>query len=144
MTRSETGAAVCLECHPDAEAIRAPPVDRSRCPELDHMERPTSALHLARITLSLRQLGAEPHTKEVGRDEVYNHRGVRSARRYNGGRGGAARPAHTRAAATPVGHGDDYPVHRAPPPTGSRAVLLRSGSMRLRAPACLDRATDSM
>src|ERR1041385_8924471 len=39
---------------------------------LDHMERPTSALHLTRVTLSLRQLGAEPHTKEVGRDEVYN------------------------------------------------------------------------
>src|ERR671913_2624821 len=37
------------------------------------MERPTSALHLTRVTLSLRQLGAEPHTKEVGRDEVYNH-----------------------------------------------------------------------
>ena len=41
---------------------------------LDNMERPTSALHLTRVTLSLRQLGAEPHTKEVGRAEVYNHR----------------------------------------------------------------------
>ena len=28
-----------------------------------HMERPTSALHLSRITLDLRQLRAEPHTK---------------------------------------------------------------------------------
>jgi hypothetical protein len=34
---------------------------------LDHMERPTSALHLTRVTLCLRQLGAEePHTEEVG------------------------------------------------------------------------------
>ena len=35
------------------------------------MERPTSALHLTRVTLRLRQLNAEPHTKEVGRAEVY-------------------------------------------------------------------------
>jgi len=51
------------------------------------MERPTSALHLTRVTLSLRQLGAEPHTKEVGRDEVYNHHRFRSARGDNRGRG---------------------------------------------------------
>src|SRR5262245_16635031 len=55
--------------------------------QLDHMERPTSALHLTRVTLSLRQLGAEPHTKEVGRDEVYNHHCLRSARGHDG-RGG--------------------------------------------------------
>ena len=36
---------------------------------LSSMERPTSALHRTRVTLSLRQLGAEPHTKEVGRDK---------------------------------------------------------------------------
>jgi hypothetical protein len=40
---------------------------------LDNMERPTSALHLTRVTLCLRELNAEPHTKEVGRAEVYNH-----------------------------------------------------------------------
>jgi hypothetical protein len=51
------------------------------------MERPTSALHLTRITLSLRQPGAEPHTKEVGRDEVYNHHCFRSARGDDHGRG---------------------------------------------------------
>src|SRR5438876_7958478 len=42
------------------------------------MERPTWALHLTQVTLSLRQLGAEPHTKEVGRDEVYYHHCVPS------------------------------------------------------------------
>jgi hypothetical protein len=35
------------------------------------MERPTSALHLTRVTLSLRELGAEPHKKEVGHHAVY-------------------------------------------------------------------------
>src|SRR4029434_8179425 len=53
----------------------------------DHMERPTSALHLTRVTLSLRQLGAEPHTKEAGRHEVYNHHCLRSARGHDGGGG---------------------------------------------------------
>jgi hypothetical protein len=43
-------------------------------PVLDHMEGPTSALHLTRVTLCLRQLRAEPHTKEVGHDGVYYHR----------------------------------------------------------------------
>ena len=41
---------------------------------LDHMEGPTSALHLTRVTRCLRQLGAEPHTKEVGHGAVYYHR----------------------------------------------------------------------
>src|SRR5437868_8857264 len=45
------------------------------------MERPTLALHLTRVTLSPRQLGVEPHTKEVGRAAVYNHPCLRSARR---------------------------------------------------------------
>ena len=36
------------------------------------MERPTPALHLSRITLDLRQLRAEPHTKEVGHHGVYS------------------------------------------------------------------------
>ena len=35
----------------------------------------------------LRQLRAEPHTKEVGRDAVYDHRRLRSARRHDGGGG---------------------------------------------------------
>ena len=35
------------------------------------MEPATPALHLGRVTLSLRQLGVEPHTKEVGHGEVY-------------------------------------------------------------------------
>jgi DNA replication protein DnaC len=58
---------------------------------LDHVERPTSALHLTRVTLSLQQRGAEPHTKEVGRDEVYNHHCFRSARGDDHGRGLIAR-----------------------------------------------------
>jgi hypothetical protein len=72
---------------PDNEqGISKRPGDKDDAP-LDHMERPTSALHLTRVTLSLRQLGAEPHTKEVGRDEVYNHHCLRSARRHDGSRG---------------------------------------------------------
>src|SRR4026208_177029 len=55
-------------------------------PGLDNKERPTSGLHLTRVTLSLRQLGAEPHTKEVGRAEVYNHHCLRSARGHDGRR----------------------------------------------------------
>src|SRR5687768_2018481 len=54
---------------------------------LDHMERPTSALHLTRVTLTVRALNAEPHTKEVGRDAVYYHHCVRSARGHDGCRG---------------------------------------------------------
>src|SRR5436190_4728653 len=57
---------------------------------LDHMERPTSALHLSRVTLDLRQLNAEPHTKEVGHVEVYDHYRVRSACGDDGRRGPAA------------------------------------------------------
>ena len=45
------------------------------------MERPTPAWHLSRITLDLRQLRAEPHTKEVGGHvEVYTHHCLRSSR----------------------------------------------------------------
>ena len=54
---------------------------------LDHMERPTSALQLSRVTLCLRELNAEPHTKEVGRDAVYYYHCLRSARGDD--RGGA-------------------------------------------------------
>src|ERR1700704_4068793 len=74
---------------------------------LDPMERPTSALHLTRVTLSLRQLGAEPHTKEVGHVEVYNHRGLRSACCV-GGRGRVtARTRDTRAAPARLRFADD-------------------------------------
>jgi hypothetical protein len=45
-------------------------LDRSA---LDNMERPTSALQGAGYA-SHGPLNAEPHTKEVGRAEVYNHR----------------------------------------------------------------------
>src|SRR6185503_12139121 len=55
------------------------------------MERPTSALHLTRVTLTVRALNAEPHTKEVGRDEVYYHHCFRSARGHDGRRGVVAR-----------------------------------------------------
>ena len=56
------------------------------------MERPTSALHLTRVTLDLRELNAEPHTKEVGHVRVYSDHCVRSARGL--GDGGGALPGH--------------------------------------------------
>src|SRR4030095_14737541 len=54
---------------------------------------PTPALHLSRITLDLRQLRAEPHTKEVGPHGVYSSDCVRSACRHDRGGGAPARPA---------------------------------------------------
>src|SRR5207237_4592765 len=78
------------------ELAPGPPVrSKGRCGNgghLDHMERPTSALHLTRVTLSLRQLGAEPHTKEVGRGKVYYCHCVRSARSDDGRCGPVAGP----------------------------------------------------
>src|SRR5262245_21769180 len=59
-----------------SEVLRPQVVERALDIVLDNMERPTSALHLTRVTLSLRQLGAEPHTKEVGHAAVYNHHRV--------------------------------------------------------------------
>src|SRR4030095_11297963 len=69
----------------------------------DNMERPTSALHLSRITLDLRQLRAEPHTKEVGHHAVYSSDCVRSACRHEGGGGVAAGAADAGAADPGVG-----------------------------------------
>src|SRR5206468_11160172 len=83
---------------------------------LDHMERPTSALHLARVTLSLRQLGAEPHTKEVGRYEVYYRHRLRSARSHDGRRGLTARAADAGASSAHVRQSHDSEIRRAPPP----------------------------
>ena len=57
---------------------------------------------LTRVTLSLRQLRAEPHTKEVGHDAVYYYHCLRSARRDDGGRGVAAGPADAGAAPADV------------------------------------------
>lgn len=92
---------------------------------LDPMERPTSALHLTRVTLSLRELGAEPHTKEVGRDAVYNHHCFRSARGDDGGRGlgvGRARAGAPRADVRERRHSEICGARSAPAP--ARAVLL--------------------
>ena len=61
------GAAQC--CRPPHQSLR-PREAASRISRLDHMERPTSALHSSRVTLDLRQLNAEPHTKEVGHGRV--------------------------------------------------------------------------
>src|SRR5437016_2396076 len=97
------------------------------------MERPTSALHLTRVTLSLRELGAEPHTKEVGRDEVYNHHCLRSARSDDGRRGLAA---GTSDAGTPharVGYCHDSALRRARPAPGTDHLLLRSRPVWVRA-----------
>src|SRR5882672_3015367 len=91
------------------------------------MERPTSALHLTRVTLSLRQLGAEPHTKEVGRDAVYNYHRFRSARCDDGGRCLVTEPAHAGTAVDDLGHGHDYAVRGAAAWTRPGALLLRSG-----------------
>jgi len=58
---------------------------RRQVPKLpDDMERPTSARHPTRVALSLRKLGAAPHTRENGRDEVYNHHCLRLACRDHG------------------------------------------------------------
>ena len=86
------------------------------------MERPTSALHLTRVTLSLRQLGAEPHTKEVGRDAVYNHHCLRSARGHDGGGGAVAGPADAGAPSADVGHRRRF--------CASSNALQRQGAVR--------------
>src|SRR5687767_6300157 len=68
----------------------------------DHMERPTSALQGADYAVR-GALNAEPHTKEVGRDAVYNHHCLRSARGDDGRRGPVAGPAHASGAFADVG-----------------------------------------
>src|SRR5687768_11066096 len=97
------------------------------------MERPTSALHLTRVTLSLRELGAEPHTKEVGRDEVYNHHRFRSARGHDGGGGAIAGAAHPGAALDDFGQSHDSAIRHPAGSPGPGPLLLRSRPMRLRA-----------
>src|SRR5579872_5120180 len=86
---------------------------------------------MTRVTLSLRQLGAEPHTKEVGRDAVYNHHRLRSACRDDGGRRLVAAPPHAGAPLGDVGHRHDRALRRAPASTGRGALLLRSRAVRL-------------
>src|SRR5579863_9289879 len=100
------------------------------------MERPTSALHLTRVTLSLRELGAEPHTKEVGRDAVYNYHRLRSARRHNGGRRLVAGAPDAGASSADVGQRDDSPLRGAPSPPGPGHLLLRSRPLWLRTRTC--------
>jgi hypothetical protein len=99
---------------------------------LDHMERPTAALHLTRVTLSLRQLGAEPHTKEVGRDEVYNHHCLRSARGHHGGRGVVAGSADAGAPSVDVGRSGNCKSGRCRESTGARAPFRRAVSKTIR------------
>src|SRR5882757_8664769 len=102
------------------------------------MERPTSALHLTRVTLSLRQLGAEPHTKEVGHERVYNHRGLRSACRVSGGGGVVAWATNAVAPAARRRFADDRAVCGAARAPGCGALLLRGRSLRLRVAAIPD------
>jgi len=111
---------------------------------LDNMERPTSALHLTRVTLSLRQLGAEPHTKEVGRAEVYNHHCLRSARGHDGRRDLTAGSPDVCAAVPHVRQSDDPPIRGARPASGAGPVLLRSRALWLRVAAGAGRAPDSV
>src|SRR5690606_24200349 len=99
------------------------------------MERPTSALHLTRVTLDLRGLNAEPHTKEVGHGRVYYHRGVRSARGNDGGGGAAAGAPDASSAPDDVGPAGAAAVRAASAAPGRRAVLLRSGPVWVRAAA---------
>src|SRR5436190_20148174 len=99
------------------------------------MERPTPALHLSRITLDLRQLRAEPHTKEVGHVEVYNHRRFRSARGDHGGRGLTAGTSDAGAAHVDVRRADDSSFRGAPAAARPPPVLLRSRALWLRVAA---------
>src|SRR5437868_10286251 len=99
------------------------------------MERPTSDLHLARVTLSLRQLGAEPHTKEVGRDAVYNHHCLRSARGHDSGGGVTPRAPDAGAPYAAVRQSDHSALRRSTAPPGTDRLLLRSGTLRLRVAA---------
>src|SRR2546423_15215000 len=69
---------------------------------LDHMERPTSALQGAGYAVRA-PLNAEPHTKEVGRDAVYNHHCLRSPRRDDGRCRVVAGPAHAGAPLADLG-----------------------------------------
>src|SRR5262245_30483176 len=96
------------------------------------MERPTSALHLTRVTLHVQPLSAEPHTKEVGRGEVYYHHRVRSARSDDGRRGVTPRTSDSGAAHARVRYPHDSSLPRSPAPPGTDPVLLRSRPMRLR------------
>src|SRR5580765_3723333 len=86
---------------------------------------------MTRVTLSLRQLGAEPHTKEVGRDAVYYSHRLRSARRDDGGRRLVAEPAHTGATVDDLGHRHDCALRGAPTSAERGALLLRSRTVRL-------------
>src|SRR5690242_17889855 len=69
---------------------------------LDHMERPTSALQSAGYA-ARGPLNAEPHTKEVGRDAVYNHHCLRSACGDDSRRGPVTGSAHAGTAFADVG-----------------------------------------
>src|SRR3954453_11228091 len=103
---------------------------------LDHMERPTSALHLSRITLNLRELRAEPHTKEVGHHAVYSSDCLRSARGDDGRGGTTSRTADPGASLPDLGQSDDSAVRQAATAErGYGAVLLRGRPMRLRVAA---------
>ena len=101
----------------------------------DHMESPTWALHLTRVTLSLRQLGAEPHTKGVGRGEVYDRHCLRSARGDDGSRGAIARTADPGASHVELRFRNDPALRRTPAPRLRHALLLPSRAVRLRAAA---------
>src|SRR6476659_5111595 len=78
---------------------------------------------LTRVTLSLRQLGAEPHTKEVGHVAVYNHHRFRSARRDDGRRRLVAEPSDAGAARTDVGQRHDCAVRGTGPAAGRGGLL---------------------
>src|SRR4051812_8156466 len=79
---------------------------------LDNMERPTSALQRAGYA-ARGPLNAEPHTKEVGRAEVYNHRGVRSSRGHHGRRSVTPGRRDARAAFLDIGPADARPLRPA-------------------------------
>src|SRR5262245_48473223 len=100
---------------------------------------------VTRVTLSLRQLGAEPHTKEVGREEVYYRHRLRSARRDDGRRGVSRRESAAGAPLARVRGPDGRAVRRtAAAGPWTRHLLLRSGAVRLRAAACAHGAQHSV
>src|SRR6516162_10597590 len=97
---------------------------------LDKMERPTSALQGAGYAVRA-PLNAEPHTKEAGRDEVYYHHWVRSARRDDGRGSLVAGPADTGAPCPLVGHSNRCAIRRTRPSPRARGLLLRGGPLWL-------------
>src|SRR6185503_7952048 len=113
-------------------------------PGLDKMEGPTSALQIPRVTLDLRELNAEPHTKEVGHVGVYNHRCVRSARGNDRRRRVVARAPDTCASCPDLRQRHDCTISQTAFCNRAGAVSLRGRALRVRPPARVRRGAVPM